>query len=101
MTICKKISAAKELGRGGKKKGCGENEFPPRPSEFLEIGVRIFSVESPNFFQQTPQVYRTLTRSYPMSDYFFIEQENMPCIYELSFDAKTPAVIVRAHEEFM
>jgi len=19
------------LGRGGKKKGCGENEFPPRP----------------------------------------------------------------------
>jgi len=21
----------KSLGRGGKKKGCGENEFPPRP----------------------------------------------------------------------
>jgi len=36
-----------------------------------------------------------------MIDYFFIERENMPCIYELSFDAKTPAIIVRIHNEFM
>ena len=36
-----------------------------------------------------------------MSDYFFIEQENMPCIYEFSFDAKALAIVVRAHNEFM
>ena len=27
------------LGRGGKKKGCGENEFPPRP-RFVHCGFR-------------------------------------------------------------
>ena len=36
-----------------------------------------------------------------MNDYFFIDQENMPCIYELSFDAKSPAIVIRAHNEFM
>jgi len=57
---------AGKRGRGGKrspvpsfapvrgKRGVGENEFPPRPSEFLEICVGILSVKSPNFFQQTP-----------------------------------------------
>jgi len=36
-----------------------------------------------------------------MSDFFFIEWENMPCIYEFSFDAKSPAIVVRVHKEFM
>lgn len=36
-----------------------------------------------------------------MSEFFFIERENMPCIYELSFDAESPAIIVRIHNEFM
>jgi len=29
------------LGRGGKKKGCGENEFPPRPRFFAAAIFRI------------------------------------------------------------
>jgi len=50
----KKFFGETKRRRGGKEKGFGEKEFPPRPSEILEIGVGVFSVESPNFFQQTP-----------------------------------------------
>jgi len=34
-------------------------------------------------------------------EYFFMQRENMPCIYELSWDKTKPAVIVRAHKEFL
>lgn len=34
-------------------------------------------------------------------EFFFIDSENMPCVYELSFDGSVPAIIVKAHNEFM
>ena len=37
-------------GRGGKEKGFGEKEFPPRPSEFfLKVGVGIFPKKGSDF----------------------------------------------------
>ena len=39
----KRNSAAEKRGRGGKEKGFGEKEFPPRPSEiFLKSRCRDF-----------------------------------------------------------
>lgn len=34
-------------------------------------------------------------------EFFFVERENMPCIYELSFNALVPAIAVRVHKESM
>jgi len=35
------------LGRGGKKKGCGENEFPPRPRFFAAAIFRASEAGTP------------------------------------------------------
>ena len=35
------------------------------------------------------------------SKYVFLQRENMPCYYELSFDAKVPALILKVHEDFV
>lgn len=34
-------------------------------------------------------------------DFVSLERENVPCLYELSFEPKTPAIIVRAHKDFL
>ncbi len=34
-------------------------------------------------------------------EYFFLERENMPCVYELSWDGETPAIIVKVHKDFV
>jgi hypothetical protein len=34
-------------------------------------------------------------------EFFFVERENMPCQYKLSWDAKTPAIVVRMHRDFV
>ena len=34
-------------------------------------------------------------------EYFFIDSENMPCLYELSWDRKTPAIIIKMHRFFV
>lgn len=34
-------------------------------------------------------------------DFYFLERENMPCLYDLSFDFIGPAIIVKAHEDFL
>ncbi len=34
-------------------------------------------------------------------EFFFIERENMPCQYELSWDEKTPAIVIRMHRDFI
>jgi len=56
-----------------------------------------------DFFKQTPPQFgkHLNIKESTMSDYFFIDRENMPCIYELSFDFGIPAIIVRIHKEFM
>lgn len=36
-----------------------------------------------------------------LTQYIHLQYENMPCYYQLSFDAKTPALIVRVHEDFV
>ena len=35
-----------------------------------------------------------------MDDFLFIERENMPCIYQLSWDEKTPAIVLKIHRDF-
>ncbi len=35
------------------------------------------------------------------SDFYFLERENMPCLYDLSFDFVGPAIIVKAHKDFL
>ena len=36
-----------------------------------------------------------------VNEYYFIERENMPCIYELSWAEKTPAILLKIHKDFV
>lgn len=36
-----------------------------------------------------------------IKDFFFIQRENMPCVYELSWDRISSAIIVRIHRDFV
>ena len=35
------------------------------------------------------------------TEFFFVERENMPCQYELWWDKKTPAIVVKMHRDFV
>lgn len=34
-------------------------------------------------------------------NFYFLERENMPCLYDLAFDLSGPAIIVKAHRDFL
>lgn len=34
-------------------------------------------------------------------DFYFLKRENMPCLYDLSFDFVGPAIIVKTHKDFL
>lgn len=34
-------------------------------------------------------------------EFFFIDRENMPCLYELLWDGKTPAIVIKMHRDFV
>ena len=37
----------------------------------------------------------------PHDEFFFVERENMPCQYELSWDGKIPAIVIKMHRDFV